>query len=286
MNYRHLYHAGNFAYVVKHAVLALLVEHLRQKDKPFFVLDSHAGLGRYDLASAEALKTNEAAGGVLKLWAAENWPPELESYREAIAALNNRALMNRDTGEPRWYPGSPALIAHWLRSRDRLVAVELHPAYAAKLAAEFRRDPRVTVSQMDGYTALKSWLPPDERRGLALIDPPFEAADEFDRLAKGLREAHRRWATGIYEVWYPIKELRAVRTFHQAILKSGIRRVLLAELWVENPGDPDKLTGCGLVLVNPPWTLEKALKTLLPFLAKVLARAKGAGWRLEWLVPE
>jgi 23S rRNA (adenine2030-N6)-methyltransferase len=286
MNYRHLYHAGNFADVVKHAVLALLVEHLRQKDKPFFVLDSHAGLGRYDLASPEALKTKEAEGGVRKLWAAGNWPPELERYREAIAALNNRVPNNRDGGEPRWYPGSPALIAHGLRPRDRLVAVELHPADAAKLAAEFRRDPRVTVSQMDGYTALKSWLPPDERRGLVLIDPPFEAADEFDRLAKGLREAHRRWATGIYAVWYPIKELRAVRTFHQSILKSGIGRVLLAELWVENPGDPDKLTGCGLVLVNPPWTLAKALKSLLPFLAKVLARATGAGWRVEWLVPE
>ena len=286
MNYRHLYHAGNFADVVKHAVLALLIEHLRQKDKPFFVLDSHAGLGRYDLASPEALKTKEAEGGIGKLWAADNWPPELDAYREAIAALNNR-----DKGEPRWYPGSPALIAHGLRPHnrkvgDRLVAVELHPADAAKLATEFRRDPRVTVSQMDGYTALKSWLPPDERRGLVLIDPPFEAADEFDRLAKGLREAHRRWATGIYAVWYPIKELRAVRTFHQSIAKSGIRRVLLAELWVENSVDPEKLTGCGLVLVNPPWTLADSLKSLLPFLAKVLARAKGAGWRVEWLVPE
>jgi len=286
MNYRHLYHAGNFADVVKHAVLALLVEHLRQKDKPFFVLDSHAGLGRYDLASPEALKTKEAEGGVRKLWAAPNWPPELELYGEAIAALNNLAGTKRDGGEPRWYPGSPALIAHWLRARDRLVAVELHPADAAKLATEFRRDPRVTVSQMDGYTALKSWLPPDERRGLVLTDPPFEATDEFDRLAKGLREAHRRWATGVYAVWYPIKELGAVRTFHQAIAKSGIRRVLLAELWVEKPGDPKKLTGCGLLLVNPPWTLAKSLESLLPFLAKVLARAKGAGWRAEWLVPE
>ena len=181
MNYRHIYHAGNFSDVVKHAVLALLIEHLKHKDKPFFVLDTHAGIGRYDLDSPEAKKTGESANGIGRLMAAPAVPPELDAYLGAIAALNARSK-----GALRWYPGSPGLIRSLLRPRDRLVAVELHPDDAAKLEATFRRDFQVKVLHMDGYAALKSLLPPSERRGLALVDPPFEVTDEFDRLAKGL----------------------------------------------------------------------------------------------------
>lgn len=281
MNYRHAYHAGNFADVVKHAVLALLLAHLKQKDKPFFVLDTHAGAGRYDLASPEALKTNEAEGGILRLWAAPRVPPELEDYLAAVRALNARSK-----GAPRWYPGSPRLVRHLLRPHDRLFAVELHPDDARKLEAEFRRDTAVRVLQMDGYLAAKSLLPPSERRGLVVIDPPFEVTDEFARLAKGLRQAHRRWATGIYAVWYPIKDMAAANAFLDAIKDSGIRRVLLAQLWVEKPGDAQKLTGAALLIVNPPWTLTAALEAVLAFLAGVLARAPGAGWSVAWLVPE
>ena len=281
MNYRHVYHAGNFADVVKHAVLALLLEHLKHKDKPFFVLDTHAGIGRYDLASEEARKTAEADGGIGRLWAAPRVPPELEGYLAAVAALNAGSK-----GAPRWYPGSPLLLRRLLRPHDRLVAVELHPDDAAKLAAEFRCDRQVKVMQMDGYVALKSLLPPQERRGLAVVDPPFEALGEFDRLVTGLGQAHRRWATGIYALWYPIKDMRAVAAFRDSLKASGIRRILSAELWVETPGDPEIFAGCGIMIVNPPWTVKSSLETVFPFLSAVLARAPGAGWRVAWLVPE
>lgn len=281
MNYRHAYHAGNFSDVVKHAALALLIEALKRKDKPFFVLDTHAGTGRYDLASAEALKTNEAESGIMRLWAAPRVPAELDAYVSAVAALNG----GRE-GKLRWYPGSPRLINALLRPRDRLTAVELHPDDAAKLAAEFRRERQVRVERMDGYTALKSLLPPDERRGLAVVDPPFEATDEFERLVKGLRQGYRRWATGIFALWYPVKDTGAVAAFRNSVAATGIRRILAAELWVERPGDPETLTGCGLLVVNPPWTFKESIEAALPFLAKVLARAPGAGWRAEWLVPE
>jgi 23S rRNA (adenine2030-N6)-methyltransferase len=281
MNYRHAYHAGNFSDVVKHAALALLIEQLKHKDKPFFVLDTHAGTGRYDLASAEALKTNEAESGINRLWAAPQVPPELDAYMSAVAALNGGRK-----GKLRWYPGSPRLIRSLLRPRDRLVAVELHPDDAAKLAAEFRRDRQTRIERMDGYTALRSFLPPEERRGLAVVDPPFEVTNEFDLLAKGLRQGHRRWATGIYALWYPVKDMKLVAAFRESVAASGIRRILSAELWVEQPGDPEILTGCGLLVINPPFTFKESLESALPFLAKVLGRAPGAGSRVEWLVPE
>ena len=281
MNYRHAYHAGSFADVVKHAILALVLLHLKQKEKPFFVLDTHAGIGRYDLASVEAMKTKEAEGGILRLWAAPRVPPELEDYLACVRALNGRGK-----GAPRWYPGSPRLMRQLMRPQDRLVAVELHPDDAKKLAAEFRRDPAVKVMRMDGYTAAKSLLPPAERRGLVVIDPPFEETDEFERLARGLRQAYRRWATGIYAIWYPVKDVAAAAAFLDDVKASGIRRILSTELWVEKPGDPEKLTGTALLLVNPPWNLPPALESMLAFLAAVLARAPGAGFRISWLVPE
>jgi 23S rRNA (adenine2030-N6)-methyltransferase len=279
MNYRHIYHAGNFADVVKHAAVAMLVRHMAEKDKPFFVLDTHAGCGRYDLASAEAEKTGESAAGIGRLWAAPKVPEELEAYLSVVKALNGGESL-------RWYPGSPLLIRKLLRSCDRMAACELHPADAAKLKAEFRRDRQVAVYQLDGYLALKSLLPPAERRGLVLVDPPFEAEDEFDRLAKGLRQACRRWATGTYVLWYPVKDVAASKDFLETLRASGIRRVLGAELWVEKPGDKELLTGCGLVFVNPPWTLPDALAATLPFLARVLARRPGAGFKVSWLAPE
>jgi len=281
MNYRHAYHAGAFQDVVKHAILGLVLSHLKQKEKPFFVLDTHAGIGRYDLASVEAMKTKEAEGGILRLWAAPRVPPELEDYLACVRALNGRGK-----GAPRWYPGSPRLMRQLMRPQDRLVAVELHPDDAKKLAAEFRRDPAVKVMRMDGYTAAKSLLPPAERRGLVVIDPPFEEADEFERLARGLRQAYRRWATGIYAIWYPVKDVAAAAAFLDDVKASGIRRILSTELWVEKPGDPEKLTGTALLLVNPPWNLPPALESMLAFLAAVLARAPGAGFRISWLVPE
>ena len=285
MNYRHAFHAGSFTDVVKHAVLALAVDRLKAKEAPFCVLDTHAGIGRYDLESPAARKTGEWQSGIGRLLAGDQarLPGELRPYLGAVRALNGGS---QEKGGLRWYPGSPRLVRSLLRRQDRLVACELHPEDAAVLAALFARDPQVRVQQADGYAALKALLPPKERRGLVLIDPPFEAKDEFARIVQGLREGYRRWATGHYVIWYPIKDRPPVDAFHEALKATGIARILAVELLLRPADDPRRLNGCGLVLVNPPWPLEDKLRALLPALAEILGAEAGGGVRVEWLVPE
>lgn len=278
MNYRHAFHAGNFADVFKHALLALLIAHLKGKDKPFFVLDTHAGPGLYNLSDERALRTGEWREGIARVLARANTPPALQPYLAAVRSFNDKDSM-------RWYPGSPRLIRKLLRPQDRLAAVEMHPEDARLLTDEFAGDPAVRVHAMDGYTALRSLLPPPERRGLVLVDPPFEAASEFAQLANGLKEAHRRWATGIYMLWYPVKNQEAVAGFHRDVTALGIPRTMVVELRLQT-AVPDKLIGCGIVLVNPPWRFEEDARAILDFLVAVLGRANSAAGRIDWLVPE
>ena len=289
MNYRHAYHAGNFADVVKHAVLALLLERLAAKPSPYFVLDTHAGIGRYDLAAEAALKTGEAAAGIGRLLAAlagQATPPELAAYLGAVAALNGAAA----GGEmPRWYPGSPRLTRALMRPGDRLVLAEAHPEDARALKREFAGEAQVQVHHRDGWGALKAFLPPPERRGLVLIDPPYESADEADRLVAGLAAAHRRWPGGVYALWYPIKERPWVWRLHEALAATGIRRQLVAELTVSPEDDWRRLNGCGMIVINPPWQVDGAISGLLSRLHGALAAGDGdgaGGWRVQWLVPE
>ena len=284
MNYRHIYHAGNFADVFKHAILCLIAQHLHDKDKPVFLLDTHAGIGRYNLRSEEAQKTGEFHQGIGRLLAEPVLPPELADYMAAIAALNGvRRLSQKGL---HWYPGSPRILHAALRKQDRMVAVELHPADANSLALDFAGDRQVTIHHMDGYRALKAFLPPIERRGMVIVDPPFEQTDEFHQLAEGMQQAYRRWATGIYALWYPIKSRRPVDAFHQDVIASGIRRVMVAELMIHGGDNPEQLNGCGLVIVNPPWRLMEQVQSLLAFLAPRLAQDGGGRWRAAWLVGE
>jgi 23S rRNA (adenine2030-N6)-methyltransferase len=286
VNYRHAYHAGNFADVVKHAVLALLIERLKTKDAAFCVLDTHAGMGRYDLRSVPAQKTGEFRAGITKLLEHDPraLPVELKPYLGAVRALNGGA--NFSAAGLRWYPGSPRLVRSLMRRQDRLALLELHPEDAAALTELFARDRQVAVQQADGYIGLKALLPPPERRGLVLIDPPFERRDEFDRLAKGLRQAYRRWATGQYLLWYPIKDRPPVDAFHQALKDAAIPRILVAEFLLRPADDAERLNGCGLILINPPWKTEEALRALLPQLAAILDAEANGSTRVEWLVPE
>jgi 23S rRNA (adenine2030-N6)-methyltransferase len=281
MNYRHEYHAGNFADVVKHATAALILSYLKSKDKPFCVLDTHAGAGRYDLAAEAANKTGEWRSGIGRLWGQAGLPPDLAPYLAAIRRLNRAGA-----GSLRWYPGSPRLARILLRPGDRLVATELHPVEAQALQREFAGDKQVTVKRMDGYQALKAFLPPAERRGLVLIDPPFEATDEFERLAKGLKEGHRRWSQGIFALWYPIKDAAPVRAFHEAVAATGIRRITVAEMLIRPALDATRLNGCGMLLINPPWTLGDELGRLLAQLAMLLPEPGEGTWRVESLVGE
>ncbi len=288
MNYRHLYHAGNFADVVKHVVLTLVLERLCAKPSPFFVLDTHAGAGRYDLCSEAAQRTGEAGGGIERLLAAAatghegGAPSDLAGYLGAVTALNQCGT----PGKPRWYPGSPRLARAWLRPGDRLVLTEAHPEDARTLGREFARDPQVQVHHRDGYEALKAFLPPPERRGLVLIDPPYEAVGESERLVAALLAAHRRWPTGLFALWYPIKEQAWVWRLHEALATTGIRRQLVIELCIQPEDDWRRLNGCGMILVNPPWQLEQALSRLLPWLHSALAREGAGCCKVDWLVPE
>jgi 23S rRNA (adenine2030-N6)-methyltransferase len=281
MNYRHIYHAGNFADVFKHAIFALVIEHLKKKEKPFFVLDTHAGGGRYDLTASEAARTGEYLDGVARLLAAEDVPADLAAYVGAIRRLNARYPQ-----KARWYPGSPLLARLLARPGDRLAFTELNPEAARPLAREFGADPQVRVHHMDGYVALKALLPPPERRGVVLIDPPFEQKGEFAHMVEGLRQACRRFSTGIYLLWYPIKEAAAVTSFLQSVRGTGIRNVLAVELRIYASEEAERLNGCGLVMVNPPWTVPEALERFLPWMARLLAREGEGAWRLEWLSGE
>lgn len=270
MNYRHIYHAGNFADVFKHIVLMRVIAYLKQKDKPFFVLDTHAGTGRYNLTSVQAQKTMEAAAGIGSLWGKADLPPAILDYLSLVKTFNpgGPALVQ--------YPGSPLIIKALLRGADRLVANELHPEDAHMLRKALGTDSRVKVENMDGYTCLKAFLPPDERRGIVLIDPPFEVTDEFSLMAKGLRNAYARWATGIYAFWYPIKSPAEIHLFHQDIRALNIPRCTAFDFMLRPSVDADILNGCGMLLVNAPWVLADELRAIAPALVQHMTGGTGS----------
>jgi 23S rRNA (adenine2030-N6)-methyltransferase len=282
MNYRHAYHAGNFADVVKHAVLCRVLTHLRGKPRAFRVIDTHAGAGVYDLRSVEAGKTLEWRDGIGRLIGAEleaGVCALLAPYLDAVAALN-------PSGALAVYPGSPALVRALLRSQDRLIACELEPQAAAALSRELSGDARAKAIAIDGWTALTAYVPPKERRGLVLIDPPFEQGEEFSRLVQGLAAAHRKWPTGHYLVWYPIKDTNDVAAFVRKLARSGIAKMLRVELIAASSAAETGLRGSGLIVVNPPWTLHDELNVLLPALARVFSRGATCKTTNQWIAGE
>jgi 23S rRNA (adenine2030-N6)-methyltransferase len=282
MNYQHAFHAGNFADVVKHAVLARILTHLRQKPAAFRVIDTHAGSGVYDLAGAKAAKTGEWRDGIGRLFGAAAKPlPEnaralLQPYLDAVAARNR-------SGRLSVYPGSPAIVASMLRPQDRLVACELEPRAAAALGHALGGNAGAKAIAIDGWTALSAYVPPKERRGLVLIDPPFEQPDEFSQIVRGLEAAHRKWPTGSYLIWYPIKDAGAVLSFVRGLSRSGIGKMLRIELIVSTSSEDLGLRGGGLVAVNPPWTLHDEMTALLPALAAALQRSTKVATTLDWI---
>lgn len=279
MNYRHIYHAGNFADVLKHAVLARLIVYLQQKDKAFRVLDTHAGIGLYDLSSVEAQKTGEWLNGIGKLLEADlpaNVAEVLKPYLDVVRGLNPDGLVTR-------YPGSPKLARELFRPQDRLSAMELHPDDYRSLARLFEGDYQVRVTELDGWLSLGAHLPPKEKRGIVLVDPPFELEGEYERLVDGLARAYRRFSTGVYCLWYPIKKGAPIAAFHEALKATDIPKMLCAELHVKSDRDGTGLSGTGLIVVNPPFTLKDELHALLPELKRVLAEDRYASQRCFWL---
>jgi 23S rRNA (adenine2030-N6)-methyltransferase len=278
MNYRHAYHAGNFADVMKHATLALAIAALKRKETPFFALDTHAGIGAYDLEAPQADKTGEYLNGIARVLDAPDPPAELEPYLAVVRSWNAGGALRR-------YPGSPELVRGLMRPQDRMALVELHPEDVETLRARFHGDRRVGVHHLDGYTAAKGLLPPAERRGLVLMDPPFEVKNEFERLLAALRRARKLWPTGLYMVWYPIKGREAVDSFLQAIADQGGPEALTVELLLRPAVDPFKLNGSGLLIINPPWQLRENLERILPWLTGLMAPGAGT-WGIRQLITE
>ena len=279
MNYRHAFHAGNHADVLKHVVLLALLDALKRKDTPFFVLDTHAGRGQYLLQGEHADKTGEARGGIFRLLVLHGLPALVQNYLRRVQADNPvGALVN--------YPGSPLIAAQAMREQDRLVACELQPDEARALSALFKSDPRVGVQVRDGYTAIKAMLPPKEKRGLVLIDPPYEAQEaEFTTILAALKEALARWPTGIYALWYPIKQGRTLLPFLRKVANLPCKSALSAELLVRPDDSPLRLNGSGMLIVNPPYQLDSELAPALPVLARLLGDRHPSS-RLEWIKQE
>jgi 23S rRNA (adenine2030-N6)-methyltransferase len=247
MNYRHAHHAGNFADCFKHALLIALLDSFARKPSPCFVLDTHAGAGWYDLDFQGPQRAPEAGTGIRRLLGSR--APVLERYLEFVTRIG-------------LYPGSPALIRAVLRENDRLACCELHPEDAMTLRQRFRNDPQVEVHKRSGWEALAALLPPKEKRGLVFIDPPFEARDEFSLLSDGIRTGYGRFGQGIFGAWYPIKKLAAVRGFRSDLASFGIRDTIAVELYLRSPSDPDRLNGCGMVIVNPPYGFERRARAI------------------------
>jgi 23S rRNA (adenine2030-N6)-methyltransferase len=282
MNYRHIYHAGNFADVLKHAVLARLIRYMQNKDKAFRLLDTHAGIGVYDLSSDEAQKTGEWLDGIGRVIAADLKPEVaalLEPYLAAVHELN-------PDGGLQFYPGSPKLARMLFRPQDRLSAMELHPEDHNRLHRLFEGDHHVRVTELDGWLALGAHLPPKEKRGIVLVDPSFEEEGEYDRLADGLARAYRRFPGGTYCLWYPLKKDAPVKAFHEALQALDIPKMLCAELVVRSDRDTTALSGSGLIIVNPPFTLKEELHVMLPALKEILAQDRFPSHRAFWLRAE
>ena len=280
MNYQHAFHAGNFADVHKHVVLTCILEHLRRKPAPFRVIDSHAGAGRYDLLGPEAARSPEWQDGIARLFAA---PPQgqaetlIKPYLDLVVALN-------PGGTLRVYPGSALIAKALLRQSDRLIACELEPRAGSALKGVLRGDTRVKVLALDGWMAVNANVPPKERRGLVLIDPPYEDAADFTQLSGTLASSHRKWPTGVYLLWYPIKDREAPDALARRLRRLDVPKILRCEFTLGPPRAEQGLVGSGLIVVNPPYPLEQDLRLVLPALGRLLAPQ--GGHRLDWLAPD
>ncbi len=274
LSYRHAFHAGNHADLLKHSALVLALQYLVQKDAPLYYIDTHAGAGRYRLGSDEAQKTGEYRDGIARLWQSSPVHPLLDDYLAVIAADN------RGGGELHSYPGSPQFAAHCLRAQDRLRLFERHPQDHPLLTRQFGSDRRAQVTCGDGFAGLRALLPPPSRRALVLIDPPYEVKSDYQQVVAALRDAHRRFATGVYMLWYPLIEQADAKRLPPQLDALKLGPALRAELCVAAPGEVPGLYGSGMFVINPPWRLGEQLRELLPWLAERLAVGR-SGWQLK-----
>ncbi|MGT5130098.1 23S rRNA (adenine(2030)-N(6))-methyltransferase RlmJ [Escherichia coli] len=305
LSYRHSFHAGNHADVLKHTVQSLIIESLKEKDKPFLYLDTHAGAGRYQLGSEHAERTGEYLEGIARIWQQDDLPAELEAYINVVKHFNR-------SGQLRYYPGSPLIARQLLREQDSLQLTELHPSDYPLLRSEFQKDSRARVEKADGFQQLKAKLPPVSRRGLILIDPPYEMKTDYQAVVSGIAEGYKRFATGTYALWYPVvlrqqikrmihdleaTGIRKILQIELAVLPdsermihdleaTGIRKILQIELAVLPDSDRRGMTASGMIVINPPWKLEQQMNNVLPWLHSKLVPAGTGHATVSWIVPE
>lgn len=290
MNYRHAFHAGNFADVLKHVALVEVLHLLTAKPKPLFLLDTHAGAGAYDLTGEEARRGGEAAAGIFRVLAAMAPPLAVARYLAAVRGYD-QYCGHRGPGLAR-YPGSPRLMKSAARATDRIVLCELQPEQMGHLRREFAGDRQVSLREEDGYAVLKATMPPAERRGLVLIDPPYERNDDALRAVRAVAQAYRRFATGVYMLWYPVKADATARRIVSDMTALDLPRTMCIELTVaagageRRSGRRASLLGCGLAVVNPPWRFDQAMDQALAWLVPLLGPPGVPRYRLDWLVGE
>lgn len=276
LSYQHEYHAGNFADVHKHLCLRVLFESLLKKDKPFCFIDCHAGSGRYDLQSPEANKTGEFAKGIANIWGRREFPDSTAAYLAAVTSLNPDGLLHH-------YPGSPELARQWLRPQDAAILFELHPQAQQVLRRHFGSDHRFSLHARDSYEGLPALVPPAIKRGLVLLDPSYEIKEEYQQVVELVTRAQRRWANAIYAIWYPLLPAGRHRELLRRLKQSGMKKILVSEWTISEPGDTGGMYGSGLAIVNTPWQADEALEAALPGVCTLLGGDEARS-SLQWLV--
>ena len=264
--------------MVKHIVQSLILDALKQKDKPFVYHDTHSGVGRYDLQDERSEKTGEFKQGIARIWSRDDIPHDIAAYIDTIKALNNN-------DELRYYPGSPKVARAQIRAQDRMVLTELHPSDFPLLLQEFRGDRQVKMYQEDAFARLKASLPPKERRGVVLIDPPYELKHEYQDVVKAIKQSYQRWATGTYAIWYPVVYRETIDNMIAGLKDLDIRNILQIELGVEPDTEERGMTASGMIVINPPWKLASQMEQILPWLQQAIAPNHGHH-KVEWIVPE
>ncbi|MFQ0992362.1 23S rRNA (adenine(2030)-N(6))-methyltransferase RlmJ [Gilliamella apicola] len=279
LSYRHSYHAGNHADVLKHIVLTLCINALKEKEKPFLYLDTHSGAGRYLLKSEHSEKTGEYLSGINLIWQQPNIPELLNTYLSVIKRYN-------PFSELKYYPGSPLIAKQLLRQQDKLNLTELHPTDYPLLRQEFSKNKRAKVLREDGFAQLKSKLPHEFRRGIILIDPSYEIKDDYQIIPKALFEAYKRFATGVYLIWYPVVSRTQTQKMIDSIIQLGIRRISQFELAIKPDNNQKGMTASGILVINPPWKLHEQMQTILPWLKNTLDVEKTGSFIAQELVSE
>ncbi|WP_392565862.1 23S rRNA (adenine(2030)-N(6))-methyltransferase RlmJ [Utexia brackfieldae] len=279
LSYRHSYHAGNHADVLKHVVLSLCIEYLKEKEKPFIYLDTHAGAGRYLLQGEHAEKTGEYLSGINRVWQQAEIPDLLAPYMKVLGYYNRNVQL-------KYYPGSPLIAKQLLRDEDKLHLTELHSADYQLLRHEFLKDKRTKVLKEDGFHQLKSQLPPLQRRGIVLMDPSYELKTDYQQAVKAITEGHKRFATGMFALWYPVVSRTQTQRMINALVETGIKKILQIELAVRPDNTQKGMTASGMIVINPPWQLASQMETVLPWLHSVLVPENTGGYTVKELARE